>query len=165
MLLNYGTIDMKIEEVLARFEQGEKMVALSGVEGWSLALQLRVTLRPSLVKQIINQDLIPQFHRAQTGYVQGIIAQRVQLGIAMQNLITYGEVKEIERSNQATLKQTKMLPQGFVFKSMIAVFGGIVTITSLESVTDTSTVLIKEEVMAESIEAFFDSMWQQSLFV
>jgi hypothetical protein len=150
---------MDLQTLIASVSGNQKAQVLYGMEAYSVPLQLRIESRPKLVKQLINQDKVPQFHAATGELVQSIISKRVEYGIAMKNLLTYADpVKEIEKSNPATLKETRMLPKEFMVDLILVTFNDYVVITKLIP-DDCFAVVIKDAVVAASFDAVFESLW------
>ena len=90
-------------EVLA---SNKKVQVLYGLEAYTLPLMLRIEQRPKVVRQIINQEKVAEFHSLTGKLVKDIIAKRVEFGISFKNLITFGDtVRDIEKSNLAILKR------------------------------------------------------------
>jgi hypothetical protein len=143
----------------------ENVQILHGIDAYTLPLLLRIEQKPKVVKQLINQDLVPQFHALTGQLVKDSIAKRVELGISIKNLLTYSEpVKEIERTNPATLKESRMLPETFKFNLIVAVFNDYVAVTKLDA-DNCIGYVIKDQVIADSFEAMFDVLWAQSKIV
>lgn len=152
---------MNMREMIDNLLGHEKLQVLSGRDAYELPVLLRVEQRPTVVKQLINQDLVPAFHEMTGPLVREIIAKRVEYGISMKNLLTFSDpVKEIERSNRATLKETRMLPKSFRFDLILAIFGEYVAVTKLD-INDCFGYVVKDKMMADSFESIFDVLWDQ----
>ncbi len=76
---------MELKEMMSTLMGHEKLQVLSGMEAYELPLLLRVDQRPSVVKQLINQDSVPEFHQKTGSLVKEIIAKRVEYGISIKN--------------------------------------------------------------------------------
>lgn len=153
--------DMKLQEMVNALQYHEKVQVLTGIEAYELPLMLRIEERPKVLKQLINQDKVPAFHDLTGTLVRDIISKRVEYGISMKNLLTFADpVKEIERSNPTTLKESRMLPKSFKFDLIMAIFADYVAITKLDA-GDCFGYVVKDVVMARSFEAVFDVLWGQ----
>jgi len=151
--------EMDLQEMVAGLTKNSKAKILYGIEAYSVPLQLRIESRPTMVKQLINQDKVPQFHEATGKFVHDIIGKRVEYGIAMKNLITYADpIKEIEKSNPTTLKETRMLPKEFNIDLILVTFNDYVVITKLD-MQDCFAVVIKDQTVANSFDTVFESLW------
>lgn len=152
---------MNMQEMMNALQYHKKVQVLKGLEAYELPLMLRVEERPKVVKQLINQEKVPAFHQFTGSMVKEIIAKRVEYGISMKNLLTYADpVKEIERSNPATLKESRMLSKLFKFDLIMAIFSDYVAVTKLDT-DGCFGYVIKDAVMARSFEAVFDVLWGQ----
>ena len=139
----------------------ENVQVLRGIDAYTLPLLLRIEQKPKIVKQLINQDKVPAFHNLTGKMVRDIISKRVELGISIKNLLTFSEpVKEIEMTNSATLKESRMLPREFTFDLIFAVFDDYVTVTKLDP-DDCIGYIVKDAVVAKSFEMMFDMLWEQ----
>lgn len=156
---------MDLGEIVIALEGNQKVQILRGIEAFTLPLLLRIESKPSLVRQIINQDKVPLFHAATGSLVHSVISKRAEYGIAMKNLLTYADpVKEIEKSNPATLKESRMLPKDVRFDLVMAIFGDYVAVTKLD-IDDCVGYIVKDRSFAASFEAMFDLLWQGSTTV
>lgn len=154
--------DMELQEIIKVLESHEKVQVLHGIDAYTLPLLLRIEQKPKVVKQIINQETVALFHGLTGPLVKDVIAKRVELGISMKNLLTYrNPVNEIEKSNPATLKETRMLPASFEFDLILAIFDDYVAVTKLNT-EDCFGYILKDAVVAKSFEMIFDSLWEMS---
>jgi len=156
---------MDLQDIKKALNSTSHLQQLQGIDAYTLPLLLRIDRRPKTVKQIINQEKVALFHSLTGKLVQDVIAKRVEYGIAMKNLLTYGDpVKEIEKTNTATLKETRMLPKDFKFDAIVAVFDDYVAVTKLD-IENCSGYVLKDSVIAKSLEAMFDVLWAQGTVV
>lgn len=136
-----------------------------GLEGYVKSMQLRVQDGIKEIRQIVNGEKVVKFHKASDYLVKEVIGTRVQKGIVLKNLISKGDdVLAIEKSNPATLKEARLLPDNIVSENMIAIFEDIVTITSLD-LENTYTVIIKDFNTAKTFSEVFDVIWKISKVV
>jgi hypothetical protein len=156
---------MNLQEMIDSLKFNTQVQVLKGLEAYELPLMLRVEERPKVVKQLINQDAVPAFHELTGSLVKEIISRRVEYGITMKNLLTYADpVKEIEKSNSATLKESRMLPKSFRFNLILAIYDDYVAVTKLDT-EDCFGYVVKDKVTAASFEAVFDVLWGQGKLV
>jgi len=133
---------------------------LHGLEGYTKAILLRMQCKEKLVRQIINAEKVRTFHNAPMDeFVKNFISKRAELGIDFRNLIREEDVIfPIELTNKVTLKETRMLPKGFVLDSMLAVFDDFVTLTTLD-ISNTQTIIIKNEILATTFKSLHSVLW------
>ncbi len=152
---------MELQELLTSLETNNKVQVLHGLDAYTMPMMLRIQQRPKLIKQLINQEKVPFFHNLTGQLVKDLIAKRVEFGIGIKNLLTYCEpVKDIEKTNPATLKETRMLPESFHFDLILSVFNDIVTVTKLDT-ENCIGYIIKDAVIAQSFDALFEMLWEQ----
>ena len=156
---------MELQNMIEVLASNKKVQVLYGLEAYTLPLMLRIEQRPKVVRQIINQEKVAEFHSLTGKLVKDIITKRVEFGISFKNLITFGDtVRDIEKSNLAMLKETRMLARGLKFDLMLAVFNDIVTITKLDPM-DCFGYAVQDQVLAQSFECMFDALWEQGTVV
>lgn len=156
---------MVIDEMIRNLETREDVQILRGIEAYELPLLLRAEAKPAVVKQIINQELVANFHKVTGDLVKSAIAKRVEHGIAIKNLLTYADpVREIEKTNPDTLKESRMMPVSFRFDIILAVFRDFVAVTKLDA-ADCKGYVVRDELIAKSFESVFNVLWTDAEIV
>jgi hypothetical protein len=147
-------------EIFKGMGDSSRVEVYTGFDGWYKAIQKRTDVLQSPIKQIINAQMVAKFHAKSSQSIRDIIGQRVAKGLAIKNLIMFEDKElEVEKSNPATLKETRYMPEGFYFGGIIAVFGDYVTITSLNE-DDCVGVIIHDTFIAKSFDAMFEGLWK-----
>ncbi|MCA9382147.1 hypothetical protein KC660_01940 [Candidatus Dojkabacteria bacterium] len=131
-----------------------------GIEGYTLPLIKRIIVGKSPIRQIINGQLVADYHKNTDPLINEFISKRVENGISMKNLIRQEDKDlSIEISNPETLKQTRLLPKGFLVNGIIATFGDYTAITSLDK-KKTVGIIVNDSTITEMFNSIFESLWE-----
>lgn len=140
----------------------EKVEIYYGLEGYTNPLVKRIEAGQNPLKQIINGEAVSKFHKRTNDLVKNMISKRVEKGIEIKNLIRQEDKKlEIELTNPQTLKETRLLPKSFETQAMISIFGNSVGITSLNE-KEPFGLIINDEIIAQTFNSMFDTIWNAS---
>lgn len=143
--------------------KSKQVEVYSELDGYTIPLLRRIEASQTPIRQFINGEMVAAFHQMTDGLVHQIISTRVTKGLEMRNLIREQDQHlEIELSNPQTLKETRLLPKDFEgLNVMFAVFGDIVTLTSLDEEKPLG-LIITNSTIASAFKMIFDSIWERS---
>lgn len=153
-----------IGEAKQVINSGSSWNVYSGLDGYVVAMLVRMNSGEKLVRQMINGQAVVKYHQATDMWVKDIIKQRVGLGMSIKNLVCYEDRNlEIEKSDRKTLKESRLLSENEAHQSLVAVFGDYVTILELtEDISESKAVIIKNKSVASAVELLFDEKWRVS---
>ncbi len=159
--MNTDKYTQQVNEIIS---SGSSWNIYSGLDGYVVAMLVRMNSGEKLVKQMINGQAVVKYHQATDMWVKDIIKQRVGLGMSIKNLVCYEDRNlEIEKSDKITLKESRFLNENETHQSLVAVFGDYVTILKLtEDISESKAVIIKNNSVASAVELLFDEKWRVS---
>ncbi|MBI2356677.1 hypothetical protein HYV12_01290 [Candidatus Dojkabacteria bacterium] len=154
-------INERLRNMVEKLPEGS-FTFYDGMHGYTIPLLLRIQSGEKHIKQIINGHKVAKFHKKTDMMVREVISTRVEKGISIQNLICSSDSDlEIERSNPKTLKQARIMPEGYDAEVMFAIFGDTVTYTSLDSEHPWG-VVIKDPSVVAMANQVYDMIWNLS---
>lgn len=153
---------MNLDQIIEIAKKGTNNVEYyEGIEAYAIPLIKRIIIAKSPIRQIINGKVVAKFHKKTGSLINKFISRRSQYGISMRNLIRQEDQDlDIEISNPNTLKETRLLPEDFKTKSIIATFGTYTTITSLNHEKPLG-IIINDKEIAETFNSIFDTLWEK----
>lgn len=133
-----------------------------GIDAYIIPLQKRIEVAQSPIKQIINGEMVAQYHKLTNDLVNRVIASRVDKGLSIKNLIRQTDSNlEIEKSNPDTLKETRLLPEGFELEGIFTVFGNYISFISME-MEQSVGIIVNNKIIADMFHNIFDTVWEAS---
>ncbi|MCA9382859.1 hypothetical protein KC909_00700 [Candidatus Dojkabacteria bacterium] len=133
-----------------------------GIDAYTIPLQKRIEVAQSPIKQIINGEMVADYHKVTDDLVNRVIASRVDKGLSIKNLIRQADSNlEIEKSNPDTLKETRLLPEGFELEGIFTVFGDYVSFISME-MDQSVGIIVNNKIIAGMFHNIFDTVWEAS---
>lgn len=136
----------------------ENITIYEGQDAYRKIMQKRLDEKAEVIREISNAKIVADNVEGYWEYMEYFIPRRVKLGIKHKSIVMSADKnRKYEKSDPKLLKEVKYI-SGKPFASTIVTFNDYTSIYN-EASDRKLGILIKDKMIAQTIEVFFDVLW------